>query len=62
MGQCVTISVGNTGSTVTPSEGGGTSGTTISNNMGGKKPDEEEEEEEEENECDCLDGNCFPCI
>lgn len=56
MGQCVTVSVGNTGASVLPSEGGGNSGTTISNNMGG----EEEEEEEEEG---CFDmENCFPCI
>ena len=34
MGQCVTLSVGNTGATVLPSEGSG-GGTTISNNMGG---------------------------
>tara|TARA_Y100001936_G_C15678504_1_gene459870 strand:+ start:23 stop:184 length:162 start_codon:yes stop_codon:yes gene_type:complete len=53
MGQCVTISVGNTGNAVTPES----SGTNISNNMGG------EEEEEEEDECtDCLPENCFPCI
>lgn len=62
MGQCVTISIGNTGSTVTPSEGGG-GGTNVSSNIGASEGGEEEEqEEEEENECDCLDGNCFPCI
>tara|TARA_Y100000817_G_scaffold306948_1_gene292748 strand:+ start:1092 stop:1265 length:174 start_codon:yes stop_codon:yes gene_type:complete len=57
MGQCVTLSVGNTGATVLPSEGSG-GGTTISNNMGGGGEEEEEEEEE-----GCLDmENCFPCI
>lgn len=60
MGQCVTISIGNTGATVNPSESTTGSGTNISSNIGSSGG--EEEEEEEETECDCLDGNCFPCI
>lgn len=63
MGQCVTISIGNTGATVNPSESTTGGGTNVSSNIGAPEEEEEEEEEgEEENECDCLDGNCFPCI
>ena len=51
MGQCVTVSVGNIGASVEPSN----SGTSISNSIGG------EEEEEEEEMCAPL-GDCFPCI
>ena len=53
MGQCVTVSVGNTGAT-TPE--GATAPTSISNSIGG-----EEEEEEEEEVCSPV-GDCFPCI
>lgn len=62
MGQCVTVSIGNSGSVI-PSEtstGGGTNVT-----IGDKEDDEEEEEEEEQEEgiCGCLEeGNCFPCL
>lgn len=53
MGQCVTVSVGNTGATVPEASN---SGTSISNSIGG-----EEEEEEEEEVCSPV-GDCFPCI
>jgi len=60
MGQCVTVSVGNSGS-VSHEEGGGGGGTNV--NVGGGGDDEEEEEEEEE----CLPGclkllGCAVCL
>ena len=58
MGQCVTVSVGNT-NTGPVSEGGGGGGTSV--NVGGGEEDEEEEEEE------CLPGclklaGCTVCL
>ena len=59
MGQCVTVSVGNSGS-VSNEEGGEGGGTNV--NVGGEGDDEEEEEEEE-----CLPGflkllGCAVCL
>ncbi len=52
MGQCVTIAVGNNGSSgaVVPEGGNGTS---VNIGKGGEDEDEEEEDEEEE---DCISG------
>ena len=63
MGQCVTVAVGNTGSTGVDPTSSKENSTNVNIGQGG----EEEEEEEEEEEDDCLSGcleklGCNLCI